>query len=299
MKIYFLFIGLLINNFLYAQSEEKLLENLLFNLPDVSFTKISKCGDPFLKYSLYIKQPLDHWDLSKGYFKQKVILTHHGFNNPTVMNIQGYEIHLGKNELEIILNANHINIEHRFFGESVPDSMQWKYLTLEQVTADLHYINSLFRKIYSGKWISTGISKGGQTTVFYKYFYPEDVDVSVPYVAPLNTGIEDKRIYNFFDTIGSAECRQKIKDIQIFLLKNEDAALEKLKWYAKGAGHTFTYLDNSLGKAFELAVLEYSFSFWQWGSKCEDIPPSQSLDSCLSHLLFRFQALAPEARPLL
>ena len=67
-----------------------------------------------------------------------------------------------------------------FFGKSIPDSMKWEYLTVEQAAADLHTINQLFRKIYKGKWISTGISKGGQTTLYFKYFYPEDVDIAIP-----------------------------------------------------------------------------------------------------------------------
>ncbi len=270
----------------WAQNpDEKKLERALFDLPNVSFTKVSKTNDTFLQYMLKIKQPLDHNDISKGFIYQRVILTHHGFTNPTMMQTQGYELYFGKNELETALNANHLNIEHRFFGESVPDSMQWKYLNLEQVTADLHYINELFRKIYKGKWISTGISKGGQTTIFYKYFYPHDVNVAIPYVAPFNHSIEDKRIYQFLDTMGSPETRKKIFDLQKILLQNEDKALEKLKWYAKGSHLTFHYLDNSIAKAYELAILEFPFSFWQWGNKIEDIPVKQSLDSTLNYLL--------------
>ncbi|MBK8556640.1 MAG: hypothetical protein IPL65_13115 [Lewinellaceae bacterium] len=177
-----------------------------------------------------------------------------------------------------------MNIEHRYFGRSVPDSLDWQYLTLEQVTADLHHINQLFRQIYAGKWISTGISKGGQTTIFYRYFYPNDVDVSIPYVAPFNKGYEDSRIYTFLDTVGSPECREKIFETQRFLLQHEDEALERLKWYNMGADLTFDYL-GSPGKAYEYAVLEYSFSFWQWGSHCEDLPSGDQLDPYLESLL--------------
>lgn len=278
---FFLLTALLLS----AQADEKRLEQALFELPDVSFKKVSSPGQQPLQYALRIKQPLDHSDPARGYFQQRVILTHHGFGQPTLMQTQGYDLFNGKNELELAFDANHLNIEHRYFGESRPDSIQWKYLSLEQVTADLHHINQLFRTLYTGKWISTGISKGGQTTIFYKYFYPNDVDVWVPYVAPFNNGLEDKRIYTFLDTIGTPECRKKIQDFQIFLLQNEEKALEKLHWYAKGAGLSFQYLDNSLGKAFEYTVLEYSFSFWQWGSQCADIPLGQPLDSCLNHLL--------------
>ncbi len=279
-------ICLLIQSFLQpAGTDEKKLEAALFELPNVAFTRISGAGEPHLRYMLRIKQLLDHRDESKGYFFQRVVLTHHGFDRPAVMNTQGYELNFEKNELESALDANYLNIEHRFFEESAPDSLQRNYLTLEQVTADLHYIRQLFKTIYKSKWISTGISKGGQTTIAYKYFYPNDVDVSVPYVAPFNYSIEDKRIYAFLDTVGPVECRKKIFKLQEYLLQNEDKALEKITWYAKGAGETFRYLDNSIGKAYEMAVLEFSFAFWQSGADCGEIPVNQSLDSCLNYLL--------------
>ncbi len=106
-----------------------------------------------------------------------------------------------------------------------------------------------------------------------------------PYVAPFNLSLEDERIYEFLDTIGSKECREKIKNLQLFVLKHEDEALEKVKWYSWGAHHTYSYLNNSMEKAFELAVLEFPFSFWQWGGKCEEIPATNSLDTCLKYLL--------------
>jgi hypothetical protein len=267
-----------------AQNTEQQLERKLFNLPGVSFEKISKSCETPLIYRLFVQQPLDHQHPEKGSFYQQVLLSHHGFDRPTVMNTQGYQMHLGKNEIEAIFDANYLNIEHRYFGKSVPDSIQWEFLTLEQVTADLHHINQLFRQIYSGEWISTGISKGGQTTIFYRYFYPNDVTVSIPYVAPFNNSLEDKRIYAFLDTIGSDATRKKIYDFQVYLLKNEKEACEKLYWFTKGAELKFNYL-GSLEKAFEFAVLEYPFSFWQWGAKEADIPENEDLDQYLEHLL--------------
>ena len=284
MKTYLLLIFCLIVFNSKGQSEKQLLERELFNLPDVSFTDVSKPNEPFLTYDIMVKQPIDHQHPEKGYFSQWVKLRHRGFNKPTVIETHGYEMYRWPNELEQILGANNIGVEYRYFGKSVPDSMQWQYLTIEQATADLHAINQLFKQIYSEKWISTGISKGGQTTLYYKYFYPEDVDAAVPYVAPIDNALEDKRIYTFLDTIGTPECRQKIYDFQKFLLQNEDKAIEKLKWYSKGAGLKYTYTGD-IGKSYEYAVLEYSFSFWQWGRACDSIPINKSLDSYLDELL--------------
>lgn len=284
MKQFLLFaFGLLVLN-AFAQPDKLQLERALFDLPNVSFTNVTRPGDPFLTYDLLVKQPLDHQHPEKGTFFQWVQLRHKGFDLPVVMETHGYGMGRGCNEVEQLLNANNIGVEYRFFGKSRPDSLQWEYLRIEQAAADLHAINQLFKQLYKGKWFSTGISKGGQTTLYYKYFYPNDVDVAVPYVAPIDNALEDTRIYTFLDTIGTPECRKKIFDFQEFLLKNEDKALEKLKWYAKGAKLKFNYTGN-IGKSFELAVLEYSFSFWQWGRSCDSIPTSKKLDDYLNELI--------------
>ena len=268
----------------FAQGDKQKLETALFNLPNVSFTDVSKPGDTFLTYDLMVKQPIDHQHPEKGYFSQWVQLRHRGFDRPLVMETHGYTMSRGRNEVEKILDANDLGVEYRYFGKSVPDSMQYEYLTIEQATADLHAINQLFKQLYTGKWFSTGISKGGMTTLYYKYFYPGDIDVAIPYVAPIDNALEDTRIYTFLDTIGKPECRQKIYDFQKFLLMNEDKALEKLKWYCKGAKLKFSYT-GSMAKSYEFAILEYPFSFWQWGRPCDSIPTNKSLDAYLGELL--------------
>jgi hypothetical protein len=267
-----------------AQSDEVSLERQLYDLPDLSFKKISTPTDTYLKYELAIRQPLDHQHPEKGYFYQHATLLHKGFNHPTVMETEGYWLYNGRDEVEQILDANDLNIEYRFYGKSLPDSMQWEYLTIEQAAADLHAINQLFRNIYKGKWISSGISKGGETTLYYKYFYPHDVDLSVPYVAPLDNSLEDLRIYHFFDTIGTPACRAKIRQVQLFLLQHETEAVEKLTWYAKGAGLHFSYT-GSVGKSFEYAVLEFPFAFWQYNGKCDSLPTGQTLDDYVESLI--------------
>ncbi|HEX2607252.1 MAG TPA: S28 family serine protease [Flavisolibacter sp.] len=268
-----------------AQSEQEKLEQLLFNLPNVQFRLQSGPKDKYLKYLLTIRQPLDHEHPEKGTFNQYAVLTHKGFDRPTVMETEGYEVHYGGNELEAMLDANNINVEHRFFGASRPDSLQWDYLTFEQVTADLHDINQLFRTLYKHKWVSTGISRGGLMSIYYKYFYPEDVDLTVPYVAPLTRAVEDKRIYHFLDTIGTAECRTKLFNVQRFLLEHEKEAVAKLRWYAMGKGLTFDYF-GSLEKAFEYWILEYPFSFWQLSNMtCEQIPENKNVEDYLEHTI--------------
>ena len=150
------------------------------------------------KYVTYFTQPLDHRRPEKGSFRQRVIVSHVGFDRPTVIVTEGYGAAYALNpkyreELSELLDANMIFVEYRYFLESTPEPKDWQYLTAENSADDLHAVRNAFKSIYPGKWIATGISKGGQTTLLYRTFYPDDVDISVPYVAPLCYGAEDGR----------------------------------------------------------------------------------------------------------
>ena len=280
LSIFLFFIGYAL---VTAQTEN--LENLLFELPDLIFEKVETTTEVETVYHLKIKQPVDHANPSKGFFYQKVYLTHRGFDRPTVIITEGYNRDQNRvYELTNLLNANQLDVEHRFFGESMPEPVDYQYLNLKQATADLHHIKQLFDKIYTKKWISTGISKGGATTIFYRYFYPDDVAVSVPYVAPINNAFEDQRIYKFLDTIGTDVCHKKVRDFQENLLKNREKVLPLLKFYSMGSRSDFNYL--TLEQAFEFTVLEYPFSFWQYGKSCDLIPgDSASIEELTAYLL--------------
>jgi hypothetical protein len=236
---------ILISFFLYiAQTVHTQATNIdykLFELPSVIFKPIDVPQGFRAAYELRIKQLIDHTDSSKGYFYQRAFLSHKGFNKPTVLVTEGYQQHRNRlSELTQLLDANQIIVEHRYFGQSVPEEMDYSYLNLKQATTDLHNITTIFKEIYTSKWISTGISKGGQTTIFYKYYYPDDMDANVPYVAPFCLSYEDKRIYTFLDTIGDASCREKIKNVQFKILENREEALTYLKWYKYGAALDYT-----------------------------------------------------------
>lgn len=281
MKHLALLFSLMISVVVHAQS----IEHKLYELPDVIFKKIKTPEGYESAFELKIKQPLDHDHPEKGHFYQRVFLSHKGLTQPTVIVTNGYSKSRNTlTEVSRLLDANQLSVEHRYFGKSKPDTMDYQYLSLEQATADLHHIRSIFSELYAHKWISTGISKGGQTTLMYKYFYPDDVDVAIPYVAPLNRSLEDERIYTFLDTVGSEDCRNRLKAVQLKLLKERATALPLMKWYTYGAQLNFNYL--SFEEAFEYQILEYPFSFWQWGADCQSIPDTtQSVDSLLYHLV--------------
>jgi hypothetical protein len=278
----FIFCLLVFLNPLKGQFSADLIEAALMDMEGVRFVKMP--SEEGQKYELSIRQPVDHKNPNGPYFYQRVIFSHMDFNTPVVMNTNGYNLRDRKIEPVDMLGANYLNIEHRYFGESIPEVMDWQYLNLYNVTADLHHINQLFKKIYTGTWVSSGVSKGGQTTIYYRYFYPDDVDLSIPYVAPVNKSINDSRIYDFLDTVGSKVCRDQVRATQIEFLKNKKEILEKLKWHSKGAGYSFNYFGD-MEKAFELAVLEYPFSFWQSGLDCGTFPDPKGVDALTDYFI--------------
>jgi hypothetical protein len=265
-----------------GQVDEKAVDSSLRTLQDVKMISKLVNYHPFgLEYQLAVRQPVDHDDTTKGFFYQQVRLAHTDFSKPMIMETEGYNGRAPNSELQKIFGANEINIEFRYFNKSRPDSLQWQYLTFEQAVRDLHHINKIFRTLYTSKWISTGISRGGQTTLIYRYFYPNDVDASVPYVAPMTNDIEDKRIYAFLDTAGGVSCVKKIRNVQIFLLQHEKQALQKIPPAEKSLHYSSV---GGVGGAFEYTVLEYPFSFWQISTLTEkDIPTNNNLDSILAH----------------
>jgi len=228
------------------------------------------------KYLIRFKQPLQKGN-DETSFSQRVFISHRSFDKPVVFITEGYDANHALNsgfesELAAYLNANQVCIEHRYFGESKPDSIVWEYLTVENSANDHHRIAGFVRDIYSTKLISTGISKGGQTTNFFKYFYPNDMDICVPYVAPLNFSSEDKRVYSFLDNVGDSGCRAKVLNYQKTMLKNKEEYLPKFIKLANKKKLTYSM---GFEKAFELMVFEYSFAFWQWGTTdCNNIPDS-------------------------
>jgi len=277
-----LFIG--ISQIALTQSSD--LQRFLETIPGLSFVKVDS-GTKFNEfYKLELSQPLDYKDPQSKTFKQRVFLSLNEKTKPVVLVTEGYNANRADNpnymtEITKILDANQIFVEHRYFGESFPDSTNYDYLTIEQAANDHHRIVELFKPFFTGKWINTGISKGGQTTMYHRYYFPDDVDASVPYVGPLMFSRADPRFYEYFDTVGTEECRTAIHNFQELLLKKKKELLPKFiegnkkKEYTYRPGYEFGY---------EYMVLEYPFAFWQWGADCNSIPEeSVGLDSVYKH----------------
>lgn len=227
--------------------------------------------DHFKKaFHIVLNQPLDHNNKEAGTFQQHIYLSHVDESMPTVLVTEGYNAYPRTYELSKIFKGNQVQVEYRFYGKSRPNSISWEYLKNDQAIEDYHFIVTKLRRLYEGKWISTGISKGGETVLIYKSKYPWDVEVAVPYVAPLINTQEDPKTEEHINTVGSDECRVKITEFQRTVLENREGVIEEIKKYAEGKKIDFTEVP--VDEALEYAVLEFPFSFWQWGGNCESIP---------------------------
>ena len=270
---------------LSAQTE---LQQKLSKISAITETKPLESTEFTEKYVTYFTQPLDHRHPEKGSFRQRVIVSHVGFDRPTVLVTEGYGAAYAltpkyREELSKLLNANIIFVEYRYFLESTPEPKDWQYLTAESSADDLHAVTTAFKSIYPGKWIATGISKGGQTCMLYRTFYPDDVDISVPYVAPLCYAAEDGRHEPFLRKVSTAENRKKIEDFQLEVLKRKATLLPRFEKYCEEKGLKFRA---PLEEIYDYSVLEYSFALWQWGTPISKIPAvTASDDEIFAHLL--------------
>ena len=219
-----LFLIILSSN-VFSQNNEALNSELylwLKSVPDIEVTPI-KADNIFAEaYEIFITQPIDHNNPDGPKFKEQLFLSHVDKDKPMVIELDGYAVNNRTNELSRLLHCNQIMVEHRYFGESVPAPFDWKSLTIKQAADDHHKIIELFKKFYKGKWITTGISKGGSCAIFHRYFYPDDADVSVPYVGPLNTSTEDERVYEWIKTVSTPECREKVFNFQTLCFEKRD-----------------------------------------------------------------------------
>lgn len=270
-----------------VQSEE-LLETIKA-IPEVKEVNLMGTSDHFIEYyEIWFEQHVDPNDENSPTFKQRVLLGHVSDKSPVIVELQGYEIYTPRSgELASMFKGNQITIEHRFFDESRPEGeIPWKYLTVENAAVDQHrVIEALKKAIYpNSKFVSTGISKGGQTTMLHRTFYPNDVDASVCYVAPLNFEREDPRIYHFLDTVGTEVQRDQVEDFQNLCFDRKDSLVFLLDELASSKDYSWNVTTE---KAMELYVLEYSFAFWQWGGAGFDQIPDENAtcDSLLNHVL--------------
>ena len=266
LRIWFLLPAIL-STISLANAQDNALIAKIQTIPRV--VEVHAADAKFGKDTLEImfEQPLDHKRPGGAKFRQRILLRNSGLDSPVLLGTEGYEAgRIYGGELRTMLGApNLLTVEHRYFGKSMPSPVDWKYLTVKNAADDMHEIVTSFKKLYTGKWVASGASKGGQTALYFKSYYPNDVDATVAYVAPINIGQEDPRIYRWLNTVGDEATRHKIRDLQIGFLKREDEILPLLN--VKAADYSM-----GVNKAYEYGVLEFPFALWQYGTKPEGLP---------------------------
>lgn len=191
------------------------------------------------RYIVTFRQYIDHTDTTRGTFSQRVVLSHVHPDSITVVVTEGYsstytEGPQYREELSDIFNANSIVIEHRYFNQSrpkLPEDIYWDYLTTAQAAADHHSIVTALHTIYHGKFIATGVSKGGITANLYRAYYPNDVDITVPYVAPFCNGVEDPAMGEALRKLGNEDQQAMLQNFIKEMLDCRHTMIPMLKDY--------------------------------------------------------------------
>lgn len=248
---------------------------LLQAIPGLTVTE-EPIEAPYRFFRMTYQQPADHGQPDGATFQQRITLLHRDPAAPMVLHTSGYYGYDEPFEAELtyLLEANQLNTEQRFFEPSRPDPADWSLLTIEQAAADHHRIVEALRPtVYCGKWVSTGASKGGMTSIYHRRFHPDDVDATVAYVAPISFAAGDDRYHSFFDMVADETCRQRLRDFQRELLVRRTPMLNLLNADAKKFGLTFDRLAGPEG-ALEDSVIEFSWGLWQYydASYCDMVP---------------------------
>ena len=284
MKKYFFLLTFLLVAFTAAAQQNE-IEKILKSIEFVkSFEKLEKADTTRRYYLMKFTQLLDTDNPAAGTFEQRVMLGHRGYDRPVVIVTEGYGADYAfsspryMEELTKIMDANIIFVEHRYFLESTPEPCNWDYLTIENSMEDYHRIITSFKPFYNKKWASTGISKGGSTSIFLRAYYPEDLDVSVPYVGPLSCAVEDGRHESFLEQVSTKANRDAIRNFQRELFERKERLLPMFDEYCLSKNLTFRVPTSTI---YDLLVLEYQFSMWQWGTPTSTIPALDSDDKTI------------------
>jgi len=245
-------------------------------------------GAGYRFFVLTYRQPADHRHPAHGAFDQRLTLLHRSEDAPTVLSTGGYGLAAAPRPSETeptrLLGANQISVEHRFFTPSRPAPADWSDLTIWQEATDEHRVVTALKSVYAGRWIQTGASKGGMTSVYHRRFYPGDVDGVVAYVAPDDViNPADGAYDRFFDTVGTASCRTALDGVQQEALRRRGRLVPRLEADAAEQGWTFAGSIGTAGRSFEMTVLDTVWAFWQYSSvaACATVPATTATDEQL------------------
>ena len=259
------------------------LAEALADIPGMEVTE-EEVDPPYRFFRLTYQQPVDHDDPDGDTFGQRMTLVHRDAEAPMVLHTGGYHLYEDPflSELGVLLDGNQVHVEQRFFGPSRPDPADWSKLTIAQAAADHHRIVEALRPFYQGAWVATGASKGGMTSIFHRRFYPDDVDATVPYVAPISFGAPDDRYEPFLAAVGEAGCHDAVEAFQREMLTRREVMIERFEEYASTEGLTYER-EGGIANAYEDSVVEVEWTFWQYLGEewCDYVPTADATDDDL------------------
>ena len=132
-----------------SAAAQTVLQDKLKAISNITEIKPLESAEFAEKYVTYFTQPLDHDRPELGNFRQRVIVSHVGFDRPTVIVTEGYGAGYAlypkyREELSRMFNTNMIFVEYRYFLESTPEPRDWQYLTAESSADDLHAVREAY-----------------------------------------------------------------------------------------------------------------------------------------------------------
>ena len=251
---------------------QKWLQGIVNENPDVIDSIVVNRQDVYANqngyssYRIYYHQPLVHANPEGEQMQLRaVMLIRKGTNMETALmecNVSGYNlgdvfwntpsVYMGSryypngtNEVALQYKGNWIGLEHRYFGESLPKNY-WRrleYCTAEEAAADFHALITALKTSLKGKWVVSGISKGGIAVAKQHAFYPEDADLFMPYSAPFCDGVADPSMMAYWTTYSwTDDLRNEVKAFQRQLIKNKQVYQYFKSWNQSGfPGHSANF----------------------------------------------------------
>ena len=245
-------------------------------------------------YKIKFTQPIDHNNPSSGTFQQKAFLFYVGNDRPTVLYTCGYTLsddYMQQPFLPLAynMNANLLMVEHRYFGESKPaNDPRWTYLNIKQAASDHHAIIQALKPLLPKEWVSTGTSKDGMTSVFLRYFYPDDITVTTAFCAPFMTSLTYEPVGRYLQEMSGSpqEHDQMIAVLNRMLQGGESGLYARFRELLREANITeeYSYTD------YVASCFQYIFNFFSYQTPSTrqmaslDLPNDQFINTVLKEV---------------
>lgn len=118
--------------------------------------------------------------------------------------------------------------------------------------------------------------------LFHRANYPNDVNATVTYVAPIMSGPVDPRFESYMSSVGDEPTREKIRQFQRACLTRKLELLPMLENLSINQKMSFPF---NLDEVFEWAVIQFPFSYWAAGRTESNIPLPDASKEQLFELL--------------